>query len=43
VRDSLYILDLLLNLEGGPRPEVVITDTASYTDMVFGLFAILGR
>jgi TnpA family transposase len=42
VRDSLYILDLLLNLEGGPRPEVVITDTASYTDMVFGLFAILG-
>jgi TnpA family transposase len=42
IRDSLYILDLLLNLEGGPRPEVVVTDTASYTDMVFGLFRILG-
>jgi TnpA family transposase len=42
VRDSLYILDLLLNIDGGPRPQVVITDEASYTDMVFGLFRILG-
>src|SRR2546427_3987374 len=42
VRDSLYVLDLLLNIEGGPRPEVVVTDEASYTDMVFGLFRILG-
>jgi TnpA family transposase len=29
VRDSLHILDLVLNFEGGPRPEVVVTDTAS--------------
>jgi len=42
VRDSLHILDLVLNLEGGPRPEVVVTDTASYSDIVFGLFRILG-
>jgi TnpA family transposase len=42
VRDSLYVLDLLLNIDGGPRPEVVVTDQASYTDMVFGLFRILG-
>jgi TnpA family transposase len=42
VRDSLYILDAILNQDGGPRPEVVITDTASYSDIVFGLFAICG-
>ena len=42
VRDCLYILDLLLNVEGGPRPEVVVADTASSTDIVFGLFQILG-
>ena len=42
VRDSLYVLDLLLNIEGGPRPEMVVTDQASYADIVFGLFRILG-
>ena len=42
VRDSLFILDAILNRDGGPRPEVVITDTASYSDIVFGLFAICG-
>ena len=42
VRDSLYVLDAILNRDGGPRPEVVITDTASYSDIVFGLFAICG-
>jgi TnpA family transposase len=38
--DSLLILDTLLNLDAGPKPEVVATD-ASYSDMVFGVFAIL--
>lgn len=42
VRDSLSILDLLLNLDGGTRPRTVVTDTASYSDMVFGLFRLLG-
>jgi len=41
-RDSLHILDALLNLDAGPKPEVVTTDNASYSDMVFGLFALLG-
>jgi TnpA family transposase len=40
VRDSLFILDAILNRDGGSQPEVVITDTASYSDIVFGLFAI---
>ncbi|MFJ6438571.1 Tn3 family transposase [Streptomyces sp. NPDC091416] len=41
-RDSLHILDALLNLDGGVKPEMVATDNASYSDMVFGLFRILG-
>jgi TnpA family transposase len=40
-RDSLFILDTLLNLDAGPKPEVVTTDNASYSDMVLGVFAIL--
>lgn len=41
-RDSLFILDALLNLDGGVRPEMVATDNASYSDMVFGVFKMLG-
>lgn len=41
-RDSLHILDALLNLDGGVKPEMVATDNASYSDMVFGLFSLLG-
>ncbi|WP_104111906.1 Tn3 family transposase [Arthrobacter sp. N199823] len=42
VRDSLHILDGLLELDGGQRPEMVATDTASYSDQIFGLFTLLG-
>ena len=42
VRDSLYVLDTMLNLDGGPQPEMVASDTASYSDMVFGIFTLLG-
>ncbi|MGA5578397.1 Tn3 family transposase [Streptomyces koyangensis] len=41
-RDSLFILDALLNLDGGVKPEMVATDNASYSDMVFGIFKLLG-
>ncbi|BFP50705.1 hypothetical protein SCMC78_05120 [Streptomyces sp. CMC78] len=41
-RDSLFILDALLNLDGGVKPEMVATDNASYSDMVFGIFKMLG-
>ena len=41
-RDSLFILDTLLNLDAGVKPEMVATDNASYSDIVFGLFKILG-
>ena len=42
MRDSLHILDTLLNLDAGPKPDMVATDTASYSDIVFGLFRMLG-
>lgn len=42
VRDTLYILDTMLNLDAGPKPEMIATDTASYSDIVFGLFRLLG-
>ncbi|GAA4233053.1 TnpA family transposase [Streptosporangium album] len=40
-RDSLHILDTLLNLDAGVKPDMVATDNASYSDMVFGLFSML--
>ncbi|WP_267881448.1 MULTISPECIES: Tn3 family transposase [unclassified Streptomyces] len=42
LRDSLGILDAVFNLDTRERPEIVITDTGSYSDLVFGLFAICG-
>ncbi|MFF4779219.1 Tn3 family transposase [Microtetraspora fusca] len=42
LRDPLFILDAIHTIDGGPRPETVMTDTASYSDIVFGLFAICG-
>jgi TnpA family transposase len=41
-RDSLYTLDVLLNLDGGVRPEMVATDNASYSDIAFGVYKMLG-
>jgi TnpA family transposase len=41
-RDSLYAVDLMYRRDGGVRPEVFISDTGSYSDMVFGLFKLLG-
>jgi hypothetical protein len=38
-RDSLYVLDVLYDRDGGRRPEMIVTDTASYSDIVFGLLA----
>ena len=42
IRDSLYILDGLLDIDLHHRPDMIATDTASYSDQVFGLFALLG-
>jgi TnpA family transposase len=41
-RDSLHLIDLIYRQEAGRRPEVIISDTGSYSDMVFGLLRLLG-
>jgi len=42
LRDSMVILGLLLEQETHFDPGEVITDTAAYSDVVFGLFWLLG-
>jgi len=42
LRDSLYILDGLLEQQTVLRPVEVMSDTAGYSDVVFGLFWLLG-
>jgi TnpA family transposase len=41
-RDFLYVLDVLYDCDGGCRPEMIVTDTASYSDIVFGLLTLAG-
>ena len=42
LRDSMYILDGLLEHQTRLRPVEVMTDTAGVSDVVFGLFWLLG-
>ncbi len=42
LRDSLYILEGLLEQQTDLDPHELMTDTAGYSDMVFGLFRLLG-
>ncbi len=41
-KDSLHAVDLMYRGDGGRRPEVFISDTGLYSDMVFGLLKLLG-
>ena len=41
-KDTLHVIDLVYNPDGGPPPDVVITDQGSYSDVVFGLLTLLG-
>ena len=43
VRDSLHMVDVIFGLDGGELPEIVVSDTASYSDVVFGLLELLGH
>lgn len=40
--DSLFILDAVLNLDGGVKPKMVATANASYSDMAFRIFKMPG-
>ncbi len=42
LRDSLFILDGLLEQQTQLQPTEVMSDTAGYSDVVFGLFWLLG-
>jgi TnpA family transposase len=41
-RDSLHMIDLIYSQDAGQRPDVIITDTGSYSDIVFALITLLG-
>ena len=41
-RDTLHLVDLVYNADGGRRPEVLITDQGSYSDIVFAIVTLLG-
>src|SRR5262245_65295697 len=42
LRDSLYLLALVLEQQTELHPTEIMTDTGAYTDVVFGLFWLLG-
>jgi TnpA family transposase len=42
IRDSLFILEGLLEQQTSLLPHEVMSDTAGYSDLVFGLFWLLG-
>lgn len=42
LRDSLFLLDGLLEQQTSLHPTEVITDTSGYSDVIFGLFYLLG-
>jgi TnpA family transposase len=41
-RDSLHMIDVIFSQEGGRRPEVIVADSGSYSDLIFGLVHLLG-
>lgn len=42
-RDSLHFIDVVTMQQGGKVPEGIITDTGSYSDIVFGLVHLTDR
>ena len=42
LRDSLYLLSVVLEQQTELHPTEIMTDTGAYTDVVFGLFWLLG-
>ena len=42
LRDSLNVLEGVLDQQTGLHPHEIMTDTAGYSDLIFGLFGLLG-
>jgi TnpA family transposase len=40
-RDSLHMIDVVFSQDGGQRPDIIVADTGSYSDLVFGLTQLL--
>jgi len=40
-RDSLHMIDVVYNHDGGQRPDIIVSDAGSYSDLVFGLVHLL--
>lgn len=41
-KDTLHLVDLIYSQDGDRRPDVIITDAGSYSDIIFGLLQLLG-
>jgi TnpA family transposase len=41
-RDSLHMIDVVYSQDGGQRPDVIVSDSGAYSDLVFGLVHLLG-
>lgn len=41
LRDSSYLLEGLLNQTSGLAPNQIMTDTAGYNNLIFGMFGLL--
>jgi Tn3 transposase DDE domain len=41
-RDAIYLLETLLDPQTSVRPQHIVTDTAGYSDIMVGLFRLLG-
>ncbi|MBG9615455.1 transposase, partial [Bacillus cereus] len=42
IRDSVYLLQCVLEQNTNLQPKEIMTDTAGYSDIIFGLFGLLG-
>ncbi|TGD89058.1 Tn3 family transposase [Mycobacterium sp. TJFP1] len=42
-RDSLNFIDVVQLQQGGKAPDEIVTDTGSYSDIVFGLMHLIGK
>jgi len=40
--ESLHMLDVIFSQDGGQRPDIIVADTGTYSDLVFGLAQLLG-
>jgi TnpA family transposase len=40
-RDSLHMIDVAFSQDGGQRPDIIVADTGSYSDLVFGIARLL--